>query len=87
MLFRSREGLDRRGLYGDTAGYYGTVEQQGRLTLHLHMLVWVRNSLTLQEIWDRIMDPDSSFHKEMVEYLESVHKGEFLNGDMEPVKE
>ena len=32
-------GLDRRGLYGDTAGYYGTVEQQGRLTLHLHMLL------------------------------------------------
>jgi hypothetical protein len=26
------------GLYGKTAGYYGTVEQQERLTLHLHML-------------------------------------------------
>ena len=33
------------------------------------------------------MDPDSLFQKEMVEYLESVHKGEFLNGDMESVKE
>ena len=32
-------GLDRPGLYGDTSGYYGTVEQQGRLTLHLHMFV------------------------------------------------
>ena len=28
-----------RGLYGDTEAYYGTVEQQGRLTLHLHLLL------------------------------------------------
>ena len=43
-------GLDRPALYGDTAGYYGTVEQQGHLTLHLHMLLWIKNSLTPQEI-------------------------------------
>jgi hypothetical protein len=29
------------GLYGKTSGYYGTVEQQGRLTLHLHLLLWI----------------------------------------------
>ena len=45
-------GMNRRGLYGDTAGYYGTVEQQGHLTLHLHMLLWIRNSLTPQEVHD-----------------------------------
>ena len=28
---------DHPGIYGDTSSYYGTVEQQGRLTLHLHM--------------------------------------------------
>ncbi|KAI0713348.1 hypothetical protein C8Q76DRAFT_620844, partial [Earliella scabrosa] len=80
-------GLDRRGLYGETAGYYGTVEQQGRLTLHLHMLVWIKNSLTPQEVRDRIMDSNSDFQKAMVEYLESVHKGEFINGDMNDVGE
>jgi hypothetical protein len=26
-------GTDHTGLYGDTAGYYGVVEQQGQLTL------------------------------------------------------
>ena len=26
---------DSSGVYGKTAGYYGTVEQQGLLTLHL----------------------------------------------------
>jgi len=30
--------------------YYGTVEQQGRLTLHLHMLLWIKNALSPQDI-------------------------------------
>ena len=36
-------GVDGKhtGLYGDTSAYYGTVEQQGRLTLHLHLLLWI----------------------------------------------
>lgn len=80
-------GLDHRGVYGDTAGYYGTVEQQGHLTLHLHMLIWIKNSLTPQEIRDRIMDPNSDFQQRMVEYLESVHLGEFLNDTMVSVSE
>ena len=41
---------DHSGLYGDTVGYYGVVEQQGRLTLHLHMMLWIRNALSPQEI-------------------------------------
>ena len=80
-------GLERPGLYGDTAAYYGTVEQQGRLTLHLHMLVWIKNSLTPQDIRDRIMDPTSDFQKKIVEYLEGSHKGEFINGTMSEVLE
>ncbi|KAI0358879.1 hypothetical protein OH77DRAFT_1396241, partial [Trametes cingulata] len=78
-------GLDRPGLYGKTAGYYGTVEQQGRLTLHMHMLIWIQNVLTPQEICEKIMDPSSDFQKAMVEYLESVHIGEFMTGTMESV--
>ena len=39
-----------RGLYGDTGGYYGTVEQQGRLSLHLHMLLWINGSVSPQEM-------------------------------------
>ena len=33
-------GIKHSGLYGNTAGHYGTVEQQGQLTLHLHMMLW-----------------------------------------------
>ncbi|KAH7904613.1 hypothetical protein BJ138DRAFT_1138502 [Hygrophoropsis aurantiaca] len=77
-----------RGFYGETDAYYGTVEQQGRLTLHLHMLLWIKSSLTPQEIRDRLMASDSEFQRRMVEYLEGVHSGEFLSGStMEEVKE
>src|ERR1700723_3407078 len=79
-------GQDHSGIYGDTAAYYGSVEQQGRLALHLHMLLYLRGSLTPQEIRDRIMDPTSDFQQKIVEYLESVHIGEFMTGTMADVK-
>src|ERR1700679_2353527 len=50
------------------------------------MLLWIRGALTPQEIRDRIMDPESDFQKKMVEYLESVHMGEFVTGSLEDVK-
>ena len=39
-------GTNHPGIYGNTAGYYGTVEQQGRLTLHLHMLLFIKGALS-----------------------------------------
>jgi len=77
---------NHKGLYSNTAGYYGTVEQQGQLTLHLHMLLWIKNALSPQEIRDRLLDPSSDFQKKMIEYLESVHMGEFSTGTMEQVQ-
>ncbi|THU99287.1 hypothetical protein K435DRAFT_590354, partial [Dendrothele bispora CBS 962.96] len=43
---------DHDGIFGQTAAHYGTVEQQGRLTLHLHMLLWIKGSYSPQEIRD-----------------------------------
>jgi hypothetical protein len=77
---------DHPGLYGNTSAYYGTVEQQGRLTLHLHLLLWLKEAFTPQEIRDKIMDSNSDFQKKLVEYLESVHAGEFFEGTKEEVK-
>ncbi len=74
------------GLFGKPSAYYGTVEQQGRLTLHIHMLVWIVNSLSPQEIRNRIMDPTSDFQKRMIEYLESAHMGEYVDSDFDTVK-
>ena len=76
---------DHTGVYGKTAGYYGTVEQQGRLTLHLHMLLWIRGTCTPEEARLQIMQPDSLFRSKLVEYLESCHAGDFISGSMENV--
>ncbi|KAF8578635.1 hypothetical protein K439DRAFT_1308559, partial [Ramaria rubella] len=75
------------GLYGQSSGYYGTVEQQGHLTFHLHMLLWIQNSLSPLEIRACVTDPTSDFQRTLVEYLERSHQGEFLNGTVEDVKE
>jgi hypothetical protein len=72
-------------VYGNTSAYYGTVEQQGQLTLHLHLSLWIKDALTPQEIHDRIMDSTSDFQQSIVEYLESVHQGEFITGNIEDV--
>ena len=76
-----------RGLYGETNAYYGTVEQQGRLTLHLHMLLWLKGGLRPEEIRKRLLDPESDFRKKMISWLESVHTGDFQTGSFDEVTE
>jgi hypothetical protein len=78
---------DHPGLYGKTSGYYGTIEQQGRLTLHLHLLLWIAGALSPQEIRDRLVSKDSIFQQDLISYLESAHKGEFLTGSMDSIRQ
>ena len=73
------------GLYSKISAYYGTVEQQGHLTLHLHLLLWINNSMSPQEIWDKLLNNDSEFQKSLLLYLENAHVGEFLTGTMEDI--
>ena len=80
-------GIEHSGLYGNTAGYYGTVEHQEQLTLHLHMMLWIENALSPQEIQNKIMDEDDEFQQNLIQYLKGCQKGEFLTGMMEYVKE
>ncbi|THU94617.1 hypothetical protein K435DRAFT_668099, partial [Dendrothele bispora CBS 962.96] len=74
------------GIFGETAAYYGTVEQQGRLTLHLHLLLWIASALSPQEIRDKLMSQESEFQKALIDYLETTHRGEFLTGDLAQVR-
>ncbi|KAJ3567450.1 hypothetical protein NP233_g6363 [Leucocoprinus birnbaumii] len=75
------------GVYGPVASYYGTVEQQGHLTLHLHCLVWVRGALSPQQIRDRLLSSDNEFERNLLDYLESCSKGEFYTGTLDRVKD
>ncbi|KAJ7695916.1 hypothetical protein B0H17DRAFT_901427, partial [Mycena rosella] len=56
------------------------------LTLYLHMLIWVKNVLSPQDIRDRLMSADSIFQRKMIAYLEAVHQGDFIHGSMEEVR-
>ena len=78
---------DHDGLFGKTSGYYGTVEQQGRLTLHMHMLLWILASLTPQIIRERLLAGDGKFQQELISYLEDVMSGEFDGETMSTMKE
>jgi len=80
-------GANHPGLYGTTEAFYGIVEQQGRLTLHLHLLLWILGALSPQDIRDKIMDPNSDFQQRIIQYLEGVHIGEFMTGTMTELKE
>ena len=61
-------GVDsgHEGLFGETEGYYGTVEEQEHLTLHLHTMLWIRGSLTPQQIRDRLTSKDGTFQKSLI---------------------
>ncbi|KAJ7120558.1 hypothetical protein C8R43DRAFT_900662, partial [Mycena crocata] len=72
---------EERGLFGHTNAFYGTVEQQGRLTLHLHLLLWIMNSMSPQEIREKITGKSSKFRHRLIRYLESCQQAEFFEPD------
>src|SRR5690606_9542997 len=76
---------DKGGLWGEVAAYYGTVEQQGRMTLHWHVILWILNVMSPSQIRKMLLDPESDFRKEMIEYLEGSFSGDFHTGTREEV--
>ena len=63
-----------------TSRYYGMVEQQGHLTLHLHMLLWIKGNLNLEDLRAKIMSKDSAWQQKIIAWLESCHTSDFLTG-------
>ena len=78
-------GSNHPGLFGETSAYYGTVEQQGHLTLHLHLLLWIKGLFSPDETRRRILDPTSEFCNSLINYLEKAHIGEFMMGTHDEV--
>ncbi|KAH6907180.1 hypothetical protein BKA70DRAFT_1104794, partial [Coprinopsis sp. MPI-PUGE-AT-0042] len=74
------------GLYGKTSAYLGVVEQQGRLTLHLHMMVWLEGCPSPKDMRERILS-DKVWQTKVVQWLEGCHQGEFLTGTLQEVHE
>ncbi|KAF5366096.1 hypothetical protein D9757_012699 [Collybiopsis confluens] len=74
------------GLFGPCSAHYCTVEQQGRLALHLHGMIWAKKKLSPQEIKVLLLDPLSDFQQRLIAYLESVQIGEFMTGTKSEVE-
>jgi len=62
----TRRKLPHRGLFGDVEAYFGMVETQGRGTLHIHFLIWLKHC------------PPNSAAVETI--LKSAHAESFRNG-------
>ncbi|KAI0706588.1 hypothetical protein C8Q76DRAFT_630109, partial [Earliella scabrosa] len=80
-----RHGRPGRGLFGKCSGYYGTVEAQGRGTLHCHFLIWIDGHPNPQRMRD-LMQESQENQQQMFEWLESLIKCELL-GTSEVVAE
>jgi len=70
------------GVLGRVSGYFGTVETQGRGSLHLHILVWLHGSKNLEEMETAMQDP--VFADDFKEYLSRVISEQFPDGDVPP---
>ncbi|CAF1369206.1 unnamed protein product [Adineta steineri] len=58
------------GVLGPVKAYYGTVENQGRGSLHLHMLIWLDHKYTPSQLRKNIKD--EQFRNNLRDYLEDI---------------
>jgi hypothetical protein len=63
----------RSGVFGPVEGYIGTVEAQGRGTLHLHMIIWLQGAPTADDMKDKLKSPDFQAH--VANYIASNIRG------------
>ncbi|CAF5058209.1 unnamed protein product, partial [Rotaria magnacalcarata] len=60
------------GILGPTKAYFGTVESQGRGSLHLHLLIWLNHDFTPTQLKQQIQNED--FRQKLLAYLEDIVK-------------
>jgi hypothetical protein len=66
-----------KGVLGPTKAYFGTVESQGRGSLHLHILIWLDHDLTPSQLKESIQD--EKFRNGLLDYLEDIIKEDLSN--------
>lgn len=56
------------GIFGLVNGYFGVVEAQGRGSLHVHMLIWLKNAPNADEIMELLTQP--VFREHIARYID-----------------
>lgn len=64
----------KKGILGYVQGYIGTVEAQGRGTLHIHMLIWLQDAPTSNKMQSKLKD--DTFRQKVREYISKVVKAD-----------
>ncbi|CAF1215625.1 unnamed protein product [Rotaria sordida] len=60
------------GVLGPIKAYFGTVESQGRGSLHLHLLIWLDHDMKPADMKEKIQNAD--FREKLKAYLEDIIK-------------
>ena len=60
------------GVFGPIKSYYGTVESQGRGSLHLHMLLWLNDTPSPARLREAIKS--ETYRRRLIDYLEDIIK-------------
>ncbi|CAF5000979.1 unnamed protein product [Rotaria sp. Silwood1] len=60
------------GVLGPIKAYFGTVESQGRGSLHLHLLIWLDHEMKPADMKEKIQNAD--FREKLKAYLEDIIK-------------
>ena len=63
-----RQVESRMGIFGRVNAYFGVVEAQGRGSLHIHMLVWLKNAANADEMLKLLTQ--SSFCDKIAQFIE-----------------
>ena len=67
-----KDMTDGIGVIGKYKAHYGTVEAQGRGTLHCHLLLWIDGSLNPQQIKDHVLKAkDNEFLANLLNYIDN----------------
>jgi hypothetical protein len=71
------------GILGMVQGYIGTVEAQGRGTLHLHVLIWLVGALTAAKMRNALKSED--FRQKVIKYIDACIRADIDNRDTSAV--
>jgi hypothetical protein len=67
-----KPGVEEGGVFGGVDSYYGTIECQGRGSLHLHMLIWLRDCPHPDDLFLRLEDDE--YRQRFFAYLEGIFR-------------
>lgn len=66
-----------KGLFGEVSAYYGMVETQARGTLHIHILIWLKNDIPKLKLYNMLTE-DMTLEEKMVKFLDTIIQADYL---------